>query len=135
MKTIRFQTFLLTTDAERRGILSNQFLDLGYVGDVATVRVNGREVGVLWKAPYIADVTEFVKSGENALEIDVSNLWINRLVGDQKLPPEQRKTNTNLTAHGFYKRMTEPDADKYLRVSGLIGPVEIRISNLHRIDD
>jgi hypothetical protein len=111
------------------------YLDLGYVGDVATVRVNGREVGILWKAPYIADVTEFVKLGENALEIDVSNLWINRLVGDQKLPLEQRKTNTNLTAHDFYKRMTEPDADKYLRVSGLIGPVEIRISNLHRIDD
>ncbi len=111
------------------------YLDLGYVGDVATVRVNGREVGILWKAPYIADVTEFIKLGENALEIDVSNLWINRLVGDQKLPLEQRKTNTNLTAHDFYKRMTEPDADKYLRVSGLIGPVEIRISNLHRIDD
>jgi len=53
----------------------------GFVGDIATVRVNGREVGVLWKPPYKADITDFIKPGENLLEVEVTNQWINRLMG------------------------------------------------------
>ncbi len=110
------------------------YLTLGKVGDIATVKVNGKEVGTLWKPPYIADITDYVIGGENKLEVAVTNLWINRIVGDQKLPPEERKTNTNLrNSKGSYsfERFARPDADKYLRYSGLMGPVTIRFSKIY----
>ncbi len=105
------------------------YLDLGFVGDIATVRINGREVGILWKSPYIADVTGFLKPGDNLLEVEVTNQWVNRLVGDLKLPPAERKTYTNVNL----RILGEPDAEKHLRVSGLVGPVEIRYSQTHRL--
>jgi len=85
-------------------------------------------------APYIADITDHIRAGENELEIDVTNLWINRLIGDQKLPPEQRKTYSNVVSHKKAGRLRSRDADKYLRVSGLIGPVEIRFSRVYAIE-
>lgn len=100
------------------------YLDLGYVGDIATVRVNGKKVGVLWKAPYAADITDCVKAGENKVEVDVTNLWINRLVGDAKLPANQRKTSIPGRNYRGYK-------ENRLRASGLIGPVQIRFSSLY----
>lgn len=112
------------------------YLNLGRVGDVATVRINGKEVGVYWKAPYIADITDYLVEGENALEVSVTNLWINRLVGDEKLPNDERKTNTNLrNIKGGYsfERFAKPDADKYLRYSGLMGPVKIQYSRIYEI--
>jgi hypothetical protein len=107
------------------------------VGDIATVRLNNKEVGVYWKPPYIADITNYLNEGENKLEIEVTNLWINRLVGDEKLPPGERLTSTNLeNAKGRYsfERFTNADADKYLRVSGLIGPVNVQFSRIHTIN-
>jgi hypothetical protein len=112
------------------------YLDLGFVGDIATVRINGREVGVLWKPPYIADVTGFLKPDDNTLEVEVTNQWINRLVGDLKLPPDQRRTSTN-ALHPKNKhatRLKQPDSDKFLRASGLLGPVGIRFSVVHPIE-
>ena len=109
------------------------YLDLGKVGDIATVKLNDNEVVVLWKPPYRADITDFLVEGENMLEVSVTNLWINRIIGDQKLPPEQRKTNTNLrNIEGRYsfERFVQPDADKYLRYSGLLGPVKVLFSNV-----
>jgi hypothetical protein len=125
-----------TLAADRRA-----YLDLGFVGDIATVRINGHEVGILWKPPYLADVTRFLKPGDNLLEVEVINQWVNRLVGDLKLPKAERKTYTSVLdgppparkdPRSPY-RLAEPDADKYLRVSGLIGPVEIRYSKTHRL--
>jgi hypothetical protein len=112
------------------------YLNLGKVGDIATVKLNGKEVGVYWKAPYIADITDFVKDGENKLEVSVTNLWINRLIGDEKLPPEERKTKTNLrNLKGSYslERLARPDGDKYLRYSGLMGPVKVQFSQIYNM--
>lgn len=109
------------------------YLDLGYVGDVATIRLNGEKLGVLWKAPYIIDITDHVKPGENRLEVDVTNLWINRLVGDQKLPPDQRKARSNLLSSRISSRLKREDADKNLRASGLIGPVRILLSRVYEV--
>lgn len=114
------------TAANRRA-----YLDLGFVGDVATVRVNGREVGVLWMPPYTADITLFIQPGENVLAVEVTNQWINRLIGDQKLPPAERRTYTNVLNSKRSDHLKQPDADKYLRTSGLLGPVEIRFSVTH----
>ena len=75
--------------------------------------------------------------GKNELEVLVTNLWINRLVGDQKLPPEERKTKTNLrNSKGNYSldRFARPDGDKYLRYSGLMGPVKVEYSKVYNME-
>jgi len=63
-------------------------LDLGRVEVIARVRVNGKSFPLLWKEPYRLDVTGAVHAGANPLEIEVTNLWPNRLIGDEQLPPE-----------------------------------------------
>lgn len=91
------------------------WLDLGKVGDVAQVFVNGQEVSTLWYSPKQVDISAYVKQDENALEVKVANLWVNRLIGD-KQPGANPVT---WTAAPTFK----PDAE--LRPSGLIGPVTL----------
>lgn len=91
------------------------WLDLGKIGDLAEVRVNGKLAGTTWFAPYRLDIGKLVKPGRNALEVRVANLWVNRLIGDQQ-PGADKIT---FTAAPTYK----PDAP--LRPSGLIGPVQL----------
>lgn len=100
-----------------RGESTRVFLDLGRVQDLATVRLNGKDLGVVWTAPWRVDITDSVTLAGNQLEIDVVNLWPNRLIGDAALPPEQRLTRTNVTT---YKR------DSPLLPSGLLGPVVLQ---------
>ena len=61
------------------------YLDLGQVRVMARVRLNGQDLGLLWKAPYRIEVTEALKAGDNQLEVSVINLWINRMIGDEEL--------------------------------------------------
>lgn len=68
------------------------YLDLGRVEVIAEVQVNGKDLGILWKRPYLIDVTDAVKAGLNKLEIKVTNLWPNRLIGDEHLPEENKYT-------------------------------------------
>jgi hypothetical protein len=93
------------------------YLDLGTVKNVAEVRLNGRNLGVVWTAPWRVETTGAVKPTGNALEIDVVNLWPNRLIGDARLPKEKRFTVTNV-------RKFKPDSP--LLPSGLLGPVTLR---------
>ena len=97
---------------------SRVFLDLGDVMVLASVRVNGKDAGGVWTFPYRLDVTDLVKAGENTLEITVYNNWRNRLIADEKLPEEERKTWTNNQPY---------DAGDDLQSSGLLGPVSIRV--------
>ena len=90
------------------------WLDLGNVLEMAEVRLNGKSLGVVWAPPFRVDVTDALKSGENRLEVRVANQWCNRIIGDQHLPTEQRRTSTNI-------RVLK--ADTPLLPSGLIGPV------------
>lgn len=92
-------------------------IDLGQVGVMATVTLNGQNVGTSWMAPYRLNVSDAVQEGENKLEIKVVNVWRNRLTGDKILPEEQRTTSVlvdNITP------------EEELIPSGLLGPVTIQ---------
>ena len=92
------------------------WLDLGSVKNLAEVIVNGKPLGIVWKAPFRIDVTDALKPGANALEIKVTNLWVNRLIGDAQ--PNVAKKYT-YTTQQFYR------ANSPLAPSGLLGPVRI----------
>ena len=65
-------------------------LDLGMVKDIAVVTLNGKEFGILWKPPYVVDVSAALKLGSNLLEVQVTNEWTNRIIGDNLLPLDKR---------------------------------------------
>ncbi len=69
------------------------YLDLGKVGVMAEVKLNGHDLGILWKEPYRVDVTGVLQSGQNDLEVKVVNLWINRLIGDEQLPEDSERNS------------------------------------------
>jgi len=96
------------------------FLDLGDVKDLAEVRLNGEKAGIAWTRPYRVEITSSVRAGENDLEIDVVNLWPNRMIGDGPLPPERRFTKTNIPIYYEPKPQT-------LLPSGLLGPVTVLV--------
>jgi hypothetical protein len=103
-------------------------LNLGKVWDIAKVYLNGKDLGVVWTAPWSVDITSARKTGENELEIEVTNCWANRLIGDCSLPDNKRFTHTNvrlLPERGKYKDYEAFSAKDTLLSSGLQGPVTI----------
>src|SRR5262249_18282224 len=50
------------------------FIDLGAIGDVAEVRINGRYVGTAWKAPYRVEIAPDLRLANSTIEIRVANL-------------------------------------------------------------
>ena len=100
-------------------------IDLGEVYDVAEILVNGTSAGILWTKPYKLNIEEFVKEGENKLDVKITNLWINRLTGDINLPEGKKFTRTNRppvtdTNTGY------DDLTWRIQTSGLLGPVLIK---------
>lgn len=89
-------------------------LDLGSVREVAETMLNGRNVGILWKEPFQVDVSGLLRSGRNVLEIKVTNLWHNRLMGDLLDPDHKSIARTNM-----------PLRPQELIPAGLFGPVTI----------
>lgn len=95
------------------------WLDLGAVGDLADVTVNGVPVGAPWHAPYRVDIGKAAKKGVNTLQVRVANTWVNRLVGDAQPGAQSGSGPITWTALPTYR------ADAPLRPAGLIGPVSI----------
>lgn len=95
---------------------TKMMLDLGDVKNIAEVTVNGTSAGVLWVPPFQADVTGALKPGPNTLEIKVTNLWPNRLIGDLQPNATKKYTWTSLNVLR---------ADSPLLPSGLLGPVRV----------
>ncbi|HEU4555415.1 MAG TPA: glycosyl hydrolase [Chitinophaga sp.] len=91
-------------------------IDLGIARAIAKVTVNGVEAGGAWTQPYQVDITQALKPGVNKLEIKVVNTWVNRLIGDSKLPAAQRKTSV----------LVSPGKEDGLESSGLLGPVVVK---------
>ncbi|MGD0089584.1 MAG: glycosylhydrolase-like jelly roll fold domain-containing protein, partial [Planctomycetota bacterium] len=121
----------------------------GRVEVMAEVRLNGRDLGILWKPPYRVDVTEALKTGENALEMRVVNLWINRMIGDEQLPEDsERNANGTLKKWPDWLSEGKPSPagrftftswrlwkkDSPLVESGLLGPVTLRVAREIRLD-
>jgi hypothetical protein len=115
--TARYTTTLHVPDAY---ISSGHILelDLGQVAEVAELSVNGAPTGVTWKPPYRVDVTELLRAGANCLEVKVTNVWHNRIVGDLRYPEAGEYAPTNMK--------WKFSADMELLRSGLLGPVVLR---------
>jgi hypothetical protein len=133
-------------------------LDLGRVEVLAEVLIGGKSLGILWKPPFRVNITDAVHPGDNDLEIRVTNLWPNRLIGDEQLPPENEYTQT-FSAGGYssvgikalpdwylegkpkppggritFTTWKHYSADSPLLESGLIGPVRLRTAVMLPID-
>lgn len=127
------------------------YLDLGRVEVIARVAINGKPAGAVWKPPYRIDVTDAVRVGDNILDVQVTNLWPNRLIGDEHLPAENDYSVSAFGWDGGIARL--PDwyregrpkppgqrvafttwkhysADSPLLESGLLGPVTLRGARL-----
>jgi hypothetical protein len=123
------------------------FLDLGAVQVIAEIKVNGKTFKTLWKPPFRVNISDVVQSGENSLEVKVTNLWVNRLIGDEHFPAWEGRVNGDKEKRGrnydsFPNWLVDGDPipiddkkafsawshwtknDKLLN-SGLIGPVKI----------
>jgi hypothetical protein len=91
-------------------------LDLGEVKNIAELRVNDGPTQLLWTKPFRVDVTDQLRVGRNRIEVRVTNLWPNRLIGDLSLPEDRR---TTWATYSHFK----PDSP--LLPSGLLGPVQL----------
>ena len=122
-------TYRQSLDLNQRQTLEPVRLELGAAKHIAQVRLNGQSLGVVWTAPWRVDLTGLVKPGRNELEIDVTNVWVNRLIGDAGLPEEKRLTKTHARRPpGDTSRLAHLkgyQADDPLVPSGLLGPVRL----------
>lgn len=96
------------------------FLDLGDVKNLCELKINGKDLGVIWKPPYVIEITDVVIEGLNPVEIEVTNTWYNRLAKDQELPKDKRQTWVKT---GFGGVGIKAGSDPLL--AGLIGSVSI----------
>jgi hypothetical protein len=119
------------------GVAGNElYLDLGRVKHMARVRLNGKDLGIVWAAPWRVDISDAVKSKDNALEIEIVNLWTNRLIGDEQLPYDGHEhgrwpdwlLNGKPRTSGRYTFAAQRHYSKNstLLESGLLGPVTLR---------
>jgi hypothetical protein len=135
-------TYEKTFEAPADLLATNQevYLDLGQVSVTAKVELNGKELGILWKPPFRVSLVETLKAGENHLKIYVVNLWVNRMIGDESLPPDSDRNpngtlrswpswleNHQASPAGRFTFTTWPlwSKDEPLRSSGLLGPVRL----------
>ena len=98
---------------------SKIYLELGEVQVMARVKVNGKDCGIAWRPPFRVEVTDAVRAGKNNLEIEVANLWPNRLIGDAALSETNRFT---------WSSWQPFKSDSPLLKSGLLGPVRLLVA-------
>lgn len=118
---------------------SDIYIDLGEVNNMARVHVNGKDMGVVWSAPYRLKITEALVVGKNTIAIEVVNLWPNRLIGDEQKPddgivngqwPEWLEKGLPRTSGRFtFTTHRHYTKDSPLLKSGLIGPVRLLTIN------
>ena len=134
----------VTVTAEQLKDGRELWLDLGAVKNFAEVSFNGQSLGVLWKPPFRVNVTAAAKLGVNSLVVKVTNLWPNRLIGDEQLPPDCEWDGPQLKAWPQWLLDGKPSPtgrltfttwhhwfkDSPLLASGLLGPVTLQTAGL-----
>jgi len=130
----------INVPAERFGKNRTLLLDLGSVREIAEVRLNGQDLGILWKGPFQVDITKAARPGDNELEVRVTNLWPNRLIGDEQYPDDCQWDGIHLKNWPEWMQKGEPrpvkerltfttwkhwHKDSPLQPSGLLGPVKL----------
>lgn len=133
----RFQFSTINRSAEQKVLLH-----LGRIEVVAGVKLNGKSLGTLWKEPFAVDITRSIKAGENSLELSVTNLWPNRMIGDEYFPKEATYDGDNIVTafpDWYVNNKPKPGPRKTfaafnnfqktnpLLESGLLGPVRLII--------
>ncbi|MGP8234171.1 MAG: glycosylhydrolase-like jelly roll fold domain-containing protein [Limisphaerales bacterium] len=132
--------------ADRLNTGRELWLDLGTVKNLAEVSLNGRDLGVLWKPPFRVNITAAAKPGANKLAVKVTNLWPNRLIGDEQLPSDSDRSGDGKRLRAWPQwlldgkpspagRLTfatwrQFDKDSPLLESGLLGPVTLQTSEI-----
>jgi hypothetical protein len=122
-------------------------LDLGEMYDIARIRINGGSSIPVWYKPFKTDITQYLKTGANRIEIEVTNTWANALVGDERFPAgfEKRQTKDGFFVKDypdwFLKNQEIPSGRKTfsvfnyynnqseLHAAGLVGPVILTVYN------
>ncbi|MCX6895495.1 MAG: glycosyl hydrolase, partial [Verrucomicrobia bacterium] len=134
-KTFAFSNSTLKTQNQKL------FLDFGQVAVMAEVKLNGKDLGIVWKPPFRVDITDAVRAGDNTLELQVVNLWVNRQIGDEQLPEDSKRTakgtleewpqwlqegKPSPTGRYTFTSWRLWKKDDALVESGLLGPVTIQ---------
>jgi hypothetical protein len=128
-------TYRKTFDAPDSAVT---YLDLGTVRNLAHVRLNGVDLGIIWTAPWRVRVGKALRARGNQLEIEVVNLWPNRLIRDGGLPEKDRLTKTNVRTYerdlpAAFPCFWNTDCEERKKTgalppllpSGLLGPVSL----------
>jgi len=124
--------------------LRSLWLDLGQVKNLAEVFVNGQPLGILWKPPFRVELSGVVRPGKNRVEIKVTNLWPNRLIGDEQLPPDTEWDGIQIKRIPEWVTEGKPSPtgrftfttwhhwtkDMQPLESGLLGPVTLRTEEI-----
>jgi hypothetical protein len=105
-------TFNIDSDIKDSDII----MDLGNLTAMGKVYINDEYAGGVWTQPYRLNISKLVKPGTNTLKIEIVNNWMNRIIGDQQLPKNQRKTWSFVNPY---------NAQSKLQPSGLFGPVNV----------
>ncbi len=136
-----FKTISIPANSIKNG--NQLFLDLGKVQVMAKVFVNGKDAGIVWKAPYRINISSLVHKGENSLKIEVVNLWVNRQIGDENLPEDSERNPNGTLKHDTWPDWISQDKqsptgrqtfttwrlwkkDEPLQKSGMLGPVTLQ---------
>ena len=104
------------------------YLDLGRVKNLAQVTINGKDLGILWKPPFSLDATDALKAGANQIVIRITNLWPNRLIGDEQYPDDCQWQGDHLTAWPDWLIKHEPRPSNR---ASLLPPVNSGIRTTH----
>ena len=111
--------YLKSFDAPAYKEGTSVYLNLGIFKSLAVVKLNGHSLGLVWAEPHIVDISKFLIAKNNVLEIEVTNTWNNRIIGDATLTAENRLTYTTYSS----------PKNAPLMPSGLIGPVAFQIDD------
>jgi hypothetical protein len=117
-------TYRTTLHVSRAQLMPDKqlWLNLGQVREIASVVINGVPVQTLWKAPFLTRIDPQLHTGDNSVEIEVSNLWPNRIIGDLQPSATVQYTHTNVRAYS---------KDSPLLPSGILEPVTIQVAYVH----